>query len=97
MVARSDVSGEVAGASAAISRGRRSKHVFVVSVTVAREHWRRGLGGKAEGARRLEGGRGQGRGRRLGSRRGPGSLEEEERNTLFQIKVLREHEGVGGS
>ncbi len=52
VVARSDVSGEVAGASAAISRGRRSKHVFVVSVTVAREHWRRGLGGRM--MRRLE-------------------------------------------
>ncbi len=51
-MARSDVSGEVAGASAAISRGRRSKHVFVVSVTVAREHWRRGLGGRM--MRRLE-------------------------------------------
>ena len=52
VLARSALSGQLVGSGAAISRGRRSGHVFQLSVVVRRDHWRRGIGSGV--MRRLE-------------------------------------------
>ncbi len=44
--------GEIVGSAAAVSKGRRSAHVFAVSVVVRRDRWRKGIGSRL--MRRIE-------------------------------------------
>jgi len=44
LIARDPLDNSIVAMTAGISPGRRSKHVYVLSVTVKKSHWRMGIG-----------------------------------------------------